>query len=213
MVGMTATSCIFDDTAATTSPTSAAETDDSLTSDAASDTTEAVDAAPTTSTTASDTSTTTEPSSTETTPSSTATTTTTTTTTEPKPVPEGSGCTPGNGPLADGRWYGRVDAASADSLDFDLVCLFTDENASLAQVEDGESPLVIDDYYIRNSNPKIRIVPVVAGAPVRWYPDGDPSAETTVAYEQWYAAPNRYLGVWITVEGGRVTAINERWVP
>ena len=51
-------------------------------------------------------------------------------------------------------------ATHSDSLDFDRVCQFSDENASLGDQGDG--------YYV---------------------------------------------GFWVTVEGGQVTAVNEQWAP
>lgn len=168
--------------------------------------------APTNATTATDSSVTTEHTDTPSSTPTTATTPTTQTTTAPGPVPDGSGCTPGERSLRDGRWFGFAQVTYPDSLDFDLACRFSDENASLAQVEDGESPLVYDDYFIRNNNPAIRTLAVNPDVPVAWHPRGDPRPEQTV-YAQWADQGNRYFGIWITIEGGQVTGINEQWGP
>ncbi len=144
---------------------------------------------------------------------------TTTTTTVPKPDnsdAEGSGCTPGPGPLPDGRWFGLVETASAaGSFEFDLACWFSGEAAERAAREDGdEAP---NGYYVRNANPALRTMKVAPEAPVVWYPDvGDPASEAITTYAEWVGLVEQRgieLGVWIVVRDGAVTEINEKWVP
>lgn len=137
---------------------------------------------------------------------------TTQTTTVPVPVADGSGCSPAGDSLDDGRWFGYVTGASADQLEFDLACRFSDEQASLAQVEDGEDPLVIDDYYVRNESTLVRTLPVTGDVPVDWHPDGQPISEPTT-YAAWSFEQNRFLGAWVTISGGQVVAIAEQWAP
>lgn len=130
---------------------------------------------------------------------------------------EGSGCTPGDGALPDGSWFGYVEAASAGSVDFDLACWFTGDAANAAALEDGETEVPVpNDYYVRNQNRVLRSVPVADGAKVVWLEDPDPSRPTTSDYLTWRAARDgrTYLpGVWLTVAGGEVTEINEQYVP
>ncbi|HVR77673.1 MAG TPA: hypothetical protein VMS99_04700 [Acidimicrobiia bacterium] len=165
------------------------------------------------------TTTTTAPTTTTTSPSTTSTlgpTTTTDTVVDTNDLAEGSGCTPGRGSLPDGEWYGLVVSRSDDSLEFDLACWFTGDVAVLASAEDGEESPPPNDYYVRNANPETRDVPVAPDVEVVFYPDGDPTNEDTVSYDEWDAlvAQRGYeLGVWLEVEEGLITAIREQWVP
>jgi len=164
------------------------------------------------------TTTTTEPTTT-TSPSTTSTsgpTTTTDTVIDTNDLAEGSGCTPGGGSLPDGEWYGLVVSQGADSLEFDLACWFTGDGAVQAAAEDGEESPPPNDYYVRNANPETRDVPVASDVDVVFYPDGDPTNEDTVSYDEWDAlvAQRGYeLGVWLEVEEGVITEIREQWVP
>ena len=167
---------------------------------------------PVTTTTAAPTTTTTSPSTT----STLGPTTTTDTVIDTNALAEGSGCTPGGGSLPDGEWYGLVVSRSDDSLEFDLACWFTGDGAVLAAAEDGEESPPPNDYYVRNANPETRDVPVGSDIEVVFYPDGDPTNEDTVSYEEWDAlvAQRGYeLGVWLEVEEGLITEIREQWVP
>ncbi len=155
-------------------------------------------------------------------PTTTAATTTTavpTTTIDTDALAEGSGCTPGTDELADGEWFGYVDAVAAETLEFDLACWFSGDAAVLASAEDGEESPPPNDYYIRNVNPQLRSVTIAADAEVAWLPNvGDPTSEETVVYASWVAG--RELrgvelqpGVWLTIEDGEVTGIREQYVP
>ncbi|MFZ0014917.1 MAG: hypothetical protein WAL25_12480 [Acidimicrobiia bacterium] len=131
---------------------------------------------------------------------------------------EGSGCTPGEGDLPDGLWYGEVASLTADEIEFDLACWFTGDAAVRAAQEDGEESPPPNDYYVRNTNPATRLVPVGAGTTVVWFPEfGDPSSETTIAYTEWVESIGERgdftPGIWIEVSNGEVTAITEQWVP
>jgi len=161
---------------------------------------------------------TTTTSATTTTPATTSTSAATTTTagTDTNDLAEGSGCQPGTGPLPDGEWFGLVTSRSGDSLEFDLACWFTGEGAILASAEDGEESPPPNDYYVRNANPETREVPVTGEVEVVFYPDGDPTNETTVSYDEWVdlVAQRGYeLGVWLDVEDGVIAGIREQWVP
>lgn len=152
----------------------------------------------------------------EATTSTSAATTTSATAGDTNDLAEGSGCKPGGGPLPDGEWYGLVVSRSDDSLEFDLACWFTGDAAVLAAAEDGEESPPPNDYYVRNANPETRDVPVASDIEVVFYPDGDPTNEDTVSYEEWatLVAQRGYeLGVWIEVEEGVIAEIREQWVP
>ena len=102
-----------------------------------------------------------------------------TTTTALNDGAEGSGCTPGDGPLPDGDWYGIVTSRRNDSLDFDLACWFTGDAAVQASAEDGEESPPPNDYYIRNSNPETREVPIGQNIEVAFSPTGTPPMRPT----------------------------------
>lgn len=179
-----------------------------------SDTTEPSDTttAPTT-TMAETTTTTTSPDTT-----TTAADTTTTTTGSVLDEAEGSGCTPGEGDLPDGEWYGGVADAEGNTLDFDLACWFTGEAAARAAAEDGEESPPPNDYYVRNTNPTIRTLTVEDDVEVVWYPEfGDPTSETTATFADWLdglAGRGELIpGIWVQIQGGEVIRIEEQWVP
>ena len=179
---------------------------------ASTDTTTTTTTAPTTTTTTEGT-TSTQPSTTVTTA---VTSTTETTAGDSNDLAEGSGCTPGEGPLPDGMWFGFVTSRSEDSLEFDLACWFTGEGAIQASAEDGEESPPPNDYYVRNSNPDTRAVPVGEVVDVIFFPDGDPNNMVEVDYDDWadsIAARGYELGVWLDIEDGAITDISEQWVP
>lgn len=150
-------------------------------------------------------------------PASTTTTTIPTTTTTRDPLaPEGSGCTPGTEVLPDGEWYGGVRAFDEQTISFDLACLFIGDAATAAAAADGEESPPPNDYYVRNENEQIRVLTVAADTPLTWYTSGDPNDEETGTYTEWLdwlATQESYLGIWVTIESGTVTEIQERWVP
>lgn len=127
-----------------------------------------------------------------------------------------SGCTPGTPDLPDGEWFGYIDASAAD-VTFDLACWFTGTAAERAAAEDGQESPPPNDYYVRNLNSTLRIVPVAPDAEVDWLPDiGDPATATKVDYVTWVAARvarSFQPGVWLTVANGMVTFIEEQFVP
>lgn len=186
--------------------------------DTASTTPETTAAAATTATT-----TTTTPATTTTTitapPATTASSTTTTlTTNDTDSLASGSGCTPGAGALPDGDWFGFVADASAGGIEFDLACWFVGDAAIAATAEDGEESPPPNDYYVRNSNPALRTIPVADDAEVRWVPDVGTPTSATIDYPDWLLARvdrgiDLQPGVWITVTGGDIAEIEEQWVP
>lgn len=133
-------------------------------------------------------------------------------------VPEGSGCTPGEGPLPDGPWYGEVDGADAAGVQFDLACFFLGEEADKAALEDGEAMVPVPNgYYVRNDDPTVRTFDVAGGTQVLHYPTGDPAATQVLDYAEWAGrvadGQVLLLGVWLTVDEGAVVAIEEQWTP
>jgi hypothetical protein len=181
------------------------------------------DAASTTSTTSAattptDTTTTAPPDTTAATPTTDTSPPTTTTTVGTDALASGSGCTPGAGDLPDGAWFGFVADASADDIEFDLACWFDGDAAIAATAEDGEESPPPNDYYVRNTNPALRTVPVGDGAEVNWLSNVGSPASVTIDYPDWLVArQDRGLelqpSVWITITGGEVAEIEEQYVP
>jgi hypothetical protein len=139
-----------------------------------------------------------------------------TATTTPDDDAEGSGCTPGEGPLPDGEWFGFVTFRGNDNLDFDLACWFTGDAAVLASAEDGEESPPPNDYYVRNSNTTTREVVVGENVQVTFFPDGDPNNASEIDYDDWaamVATRGFELGVWLEIEDGAISDISEQWVP
>lgn len=132
-------------------------------------------------------------------------------------VPEGSGCTPGEGPLPDGLWYGEVGGADPAGVQFDLMCFFLGEEADKAALEDGEAMVPVPNgYYVRNEDPTARTYDVAGGTQVLHYPTGDPGSARVLDYREWaglVADGQILLGVWLTVEAGAVMNIEEQWTP
>jgi hypothetical protein len=171
------------------------------------------------------TSTTTSPASTTTTAAATTTTTVAVTTTVAAPTTtvtadtlaaDGSGCTPGPGALPDGRWYGLVDSYDAQGIAFDLACWFSGEAAIAASAEDGEESPPPNDYYVRNENTQLRDLPVDPATPVLWYLGGDPNDFEEGVFSDWIEHLDTMsfrFGIWVTIEEGQVTEIEEQWVP
>jgi len=166
-----------------------------------------------------DTTTTSEPDTTTTVPPTTTSVPAAPSTTSPVDEgAEGSGCTPGEGDLADGEWYGEAASVSANEIEFDLACWFTGDAAIRAAAEDGEESPPPNDYYVRNVNTTLRTILVGDEVMVVWYPEiGDPASETTISYQEWLDALDDrgglMLAVWIEIEEGVISSIREQWVP
>jgi hypothetical protein len=108
--------------------------------------------------------------------------------------------------------------ASADEIEFDLACWFVGDAAISATAEDGEESPPPNDYYVRNTNPALRTIPVADDADVIWVPDIGSPTTATVDYPVWLVdrvsrGIEMQPGVWITITDGDVTTIDEQWVP
>lgn len=181
------------------------------------DTTEPPD---TTVTTVAPTTTTPEPTTTSTAETTTTSAAQTTTTTSGSVLDEaeGSGCSPGEGDLPDGEWYGGVADVEGNTIDFDLACWFSGDAAARAAAEDGEESPPPNDYYVRNENPTVRPLSVEDNVEVVWYPElGDPTSEATTTFADWVdglSDRGEFIpGIWVEIEDGAVVRIHEQWVP
>jgi hypothetical protein len=131
--------------------------------------------------------------------------------------------------LPDGRHFGRLVAVGETQepprLVIDIEQWFTDDEALQAAIEDGAVPpdwtAVENDFYIRNENPRWRVIEVDPAAPVSLttYPYGDiddPRVVSLARFGELFASGEGYLPsfpYWIIVRDGIVTAIEEQFVP
>jgi hypothetical protein len=104
---------------------------------------------------------------------------------------QGSGCTPGAGPLPDGQWFGFVTEWGESSVSFDLACMwgwdFTDGSPSPIWTNDDGT---------------IRTVTVSPDAGVYvWFAGDGNSYDGFLAYPL-DVGPTPY-GVWVYIEDGQ----------
>lgn len=127
-----------------------------------------------------------------------------------------SGCTPGQGDLPDGRWFGYITDPTDESIQFDLACWFSGVGAIEATLEDGQESPPPNDYYIRNTSTDTRAIPVSPDVAVQWLPPDDIANLSDIPYADWVdgRADRDWLpGVWVEVDGGGVVSIEEQYQP
>ena len=125
--------------------------------------------------------------------------------------------------LPDGKQFGALIAVGADQkpprLVVDIEQWFTNQAAFDAAEEDG---VVLDyhPYYIRNENPRWRAIEIAPAATVSLIPYGDRSYSTGVNLSRFGELFSSYEGrllrlspYWITMEDGKVVAIEEQLIP
>jgi hypothetical protein len=124
--------------------------------------------------------------------------------------------------LADGRHpvYLKTVDAGQQTITFDLIQFFTGDAATKAAAEDNQESPPPNDYYIRNVNPRLRTLPVAAGAPITVnvlaaQTTGSSTKDVSVTLDELAAYfPNSGTApFWITVEQGQVTKIAQQFVP
>ncbi|MGB8360349.1 MAG: hypothetical protein WCE80_03020 [Acidimicrobiia bacterium] len=128
--------------------------------------------------------------------------------------PDGSGCHWFGGMPHDGMWYGYVKAFDQAGITFDLACFFTGDSAALAATEDGVEWSVPPEYYVRNESPQASVLTVASDTPVRWYVSGALSDHRDGTFREWIEFLETHeprLGVWVTIEEGAVTSVEEQW--
>jgi hypothetical protein len=121
--------------------------------------------------------------------------------------PDGSGCSPGEGELPDGWWYGTIAASPGEALTFDLACWYTGDAAVAEAARRGEE--APNDFYVVNDNPAERVVAIA--------PDATASCvEIEQGLEMVDCAPADVAGdwgIWIRVVDGEADRIIEQYVP
>ena len=116
--------------------------------------------------------------------------------------------------LKSGTWY-----VTADYIQF-----LTGSAAAAAATAHGDESPPPNDYYILNDNTLLRELPVAAGANVKIMggEGGDPANprnQTIASFHDWYVSPDTAKnwvkgGIYIlTLSGGKVTAIDQQFVP
>jgi hypothetical protein len=124
--------------------------------------------------------------------------------------------------LADGRHPVYLKTVDPDrgTITFDLIQFFTGEAAVKAAAEDGEESPPPNDYYIRNVNPRLRTLPVRAGAPITVnvlaaQSTGSATKDVSVTLAKlatWF--PNSGTApFWVTVAQDQATKITQQYLP
>jgi len=122
----------------------------------------------------------------------------------------GSGCTPGTTSLPAGMWLGVVTAKSANSIEFDLACIYF---GAPGYVEEDSS----EDF--RNTNPTMRTIAVDRSVPVYVIAPVEVGF-ITVPFADWPEDPDLHPScpserclVWLFINGAEVTEILEQSIP
>jgi hypothetical protein len=127
------------------------------------------------------------------------------------------------GPTLDnGRYFGALIAVGADQepprLMIDIERWFTDDAAIAAAIEDGviePGEIIPNGYYIRNENPRWRTIEIDPAATVSLtvYPYGQVDDPQIVNLERFADLSLGWSEYWITMEDGRVVAIEQQYIP
>jgi len=144
------------------------------------------------------------------------------------PVPSG------NDALADGTYFGYIRAANklGRTIDFDVAQWLTGPAADSAAEQDGyiqPGEGVPNDYYVRNTSPLARTIPVssdamvtvtgcIGGCGVQFAASFDglagsfgPNSQPNPDLSDEYRGPHSQY--WVTIEEGSVVRIDEQYVP
>jgi hypothetical protein len=141
----------------------------------------------------------------------------------PDPLPgsdgaSGSGCAPGGDVLPDGVWFVFATEVLPDSIRADLACFWFGDIAYEVGEAAGEE--VENEFFIGNDSDRERIVPVAADATV-WTLAGDTTeGHSAVDYGDWpnddpgyVDCPGDFCTIWLFINDGRVTDIVEQYIP
>jgi hypothetical protein len=124
--------------------------------------------------------------------------------------------------LDDGKHFGALIAVGANQkpprLVIDIEQWFTEQAATDAAIEDGviePGEIIPNAFYIRNENPRWRIVEVDPTAQVALtvYPYGQVDDPQIVTFQRFSDLALGWSEYWITVEDGRVVAIEQQYIP
>jgi hypothetical protein len=116
--------------------------------------------------------------------------------------------------LADGRHPVLLKAIDAGrgTVTFDLVQVFRDEEATREAAKDHLE--ADNDSYTRNVNPRLRTLPVGAGASITANQLAGSNQDIPVTLAKLSSLTRAGSGVfWITVRGGQIVQVAEQWSP
>jgi hypothetical protein len=142
---------------------------------------------------------------------------------EPTETPQPSSS--GSPSLEDGRHFVYVEGATRPEqgpkkVRFDLAYFYQGQRAEQEAAERGDE--VVSGYYIVNENPRLRTLPVADDVEVEYIPSNRCCELQTGDIDAWVEAvletnPTDYAGTnvpwWLTVEGGRITRIEQQYLP
>jgi len=97
---------------------------------------------------------------------------------------------------------------------FDLIQFFQGEQAAIEAAKDKQESPPPNDLYIRNVNPRLRTLPVRAGAPITVNGLLATQTDTPVTLAKLASLTARYSPVFrITVQDDQIVKIAEVWMP
>jgi hypothetical protein len=118
--------------------------------------------------------------------------------------------------LADGRHPVRlktIDPARR-AVTFDLIQFYQDDQATTEAAKDHQESPPPNDYYIRNVNPRLRTLPVLADATITANQVAGSNQDVPVTLSKLAALTRERSPVfWITVRHEQVSKISEQWLP
>jgi hypothetical protein len=118
--------------------------------------------------------------------------------------------------LADGRHPVHLKKVNSGgrTVTFDLIQFFQGEQAAIEAAKDHQESPPPNDLYIRNVNPRLRTLPVRAGAPITVNGLLATQTDTPVTLAKLASLTSRYSPVFrITVQDDQVVKIAEVWLP
>jgi hypothetical protein len=125
--------------------------------------------------------------------------------------------------LEDGRHPVLIVAVSdtKKTVRFDLVQFLTGDAANKAAAEDGQESPPPNDYYIRNTNPKLRTLPIAPSVTVVVNvlvadDTGDATKDTKITLAKLAGFPPDRVHdalFWLTVSHGKVIRFEEQYIP
>ena len=136
----------------------------------------------------------------------------------PTKAPTGAGGATTSEPavLADGRHPVLLKAIDPGRgmVTFDLVQFFRDEEATREAAKDHQESPPPNDYYMRNVNPRLRTLPVGAGASITANQLAGSNQSIPVTLAKLSSLTRAGSGVfWITVRDGQIVQVAEQWLP